>query len=143
LHQAKLLKCKTVIDLATLTGACIIALGKHKAGLFSNDEKLAQKIKQAAENSGEPVWLLPYEQEYIEEIKGKISDLKNIGSKWGGACTGAAFLGEFTKDIAWAHLDIAPKMDASEPIKKYTQEGSIGFGIRLLCDFLINEVKNG
>jgi leucyl aminopeptidase len=66
--------------------------------------------------------------------------LKNIGSKWGGACTGAAFLGEFTAGLVWAHLDIAPKMTASEPMKKYAQDGSIGFGVRLLSCFLMNEV---
>jgi len=140
LQQAKLLKCKTVIDLATLTGACIVALGTHKAGLFSNNEKLAQKLKTAAKDSGEPLWQLPYEPQYAEEIKGKIADLKNIGSKWGGACTGAAFLGEFTSGLVWAHLDIAPKMTASEPMKKYAQDGSIGFGVRLLSCFLMNEV---
>jgi leucyl aminopeptidase len=138
LHQARVLKCKTVIDLATLTGACVVALGKHKAGLFSNDDKLAQKLQAAAEDSGEPLWQLPYGPEYSEEIKGKIADLKNIGGKWGGACTGAAFLGEFMRGITWAHLDIAPKMDASEPMKKYAQDGSIGFGVRLLSSFLMN-----
>lgn len=137
LHQARLLKCKTVIDIATLTGACVVALGKHMAGLMSNDEKLAEKLKKAASQSGEPVWQLPYGPEYIEEIKGKIADLKNIGSKWGGACTGAAFLGEFIQRLVWAHLDIAPKMDVSEPMKKYAQEGSIGFGVRLLSNFLM------
>ncbi|MGA2915587.1 MAG: leucyl aminopeptidase [Sedimentisphaerales bacterium] len=140
LHQAKVLKCKTVIDLATLTGACVVALGKHKAGLFSNDEKLAEKLQTAAKDSGEPLWPLPFGPEYTDEIKGKIADLKNIGSRWGGACTGAAFLGEFVDGLKWAHLDIAPKMDASEPMKKYCQEGSIGFGVRLLCSFLMNEV---
>jgi leucyl aminopeptidase len=143
LQQARLLNCPTVIDLATLTGACVVALGKHKAGLFSNDEKLAEKLKNAANESGEPLWQLPYGPEYIEEIKGKIADLKNIGSKWGGACTGAAFLGEFVQSITWAHLDIAPKMDASEPMKKYTQDGSIGFGVRLLSSFLMNLAAKG
>lgn len=140
LQQARVLKCKTVIDLATLTGACVVALGKHKAGLFSNDKKLTQKLETAAKDSGEPLWQLPYGPEYTDEIKGKIADLKNIGSRWGGACTGAAFLGEFTQDLVWAHLDIAPKMDASEPMKKYAEAGSIGFGVRLLCSFLMNEV---
>ncbi|MBU1260173.1 MAG: leucyl aminopeptidase [Planctomycetes bacterium] len=140
LEQARRLKCKTVIDLATLTGACVVALGKHKAGLFSNDDKLAKKLQTAAKDSSEAVWQLPYEQEYIDEIKGKIADLKNIGSKWGGVCTGAAFLGEFAKGLTWAHLDIAPKMDASEPMKKYAESGSIGFGVRLLTSFLFNEV---
>ena len=140
LHQARVLKCKTVIDLATLTGACVVALGKHKAGLFSNDEKLAEKLKDAAKDSGEPLWRLPYEPEYAEEIKSKIADLKNTGVRWGGACTGAAFLGEFVTGLTWAHLDIAGKMDASEPMKKYCQDGSIGYGVRLLCSFLMNEV---
>jgi leucyl aminopeptidase len=140
LEQARRLKCKIVLDLATLTGACVVALGKHKAGLFSNDDKLAKKLKDAAKDSGEPLWQLPYEQEYIDEIKGKIADLKNTGGKWGGACTGAAFLGEFAKGLTWAHLDIAPKMDASEPMKKYAEAGSIGFGVRLLTSFLMNEV---
>jgi leucyl aminopeptidase len=138
IHLAKTLKCKTIIDLATLTGACVVALGKHKAGLFSNDEKLAKSLERAAKDSGEPVWPLPYAPEYTEEIKGKIADLKNIGSKWGGACTAAAFLGEFAKPLVWAHLDIAPTMDASEPIKKYAEAGSIGFGVRLLTEFLKN-----
>jgi leucyl aminopeptidase len=138
IHLAKTLKCKTIIDLATLTGACVVALGKHKAGLFSNNEKLAKSIELAAKLSGEAVWSLPYAPEYTEEIKGKIADLKNIGSKWGGACTAAAFLGEFAKPAVWAHLDIAPTMDASEPIKKYAEAGSIGFGVRLLTEFLKN-----
>jgi leucyl aminopeptidase len=140
LQQARVLKCKTVIDLATLTGACVVALGTHKAGLFSNDEKLAEKLKTAAKDSGELLWRLPFGPEYTDEIKGKIADLKNIGSRWGGACTAAAFLGEFVNGLKWAHLDIAPKMDASEPMKKYAEPGSIGFGVRLLCSFLMNEV---
>ncbi len=140
LEQARQLKCKTVIDIATLTGACVVALGKHKAGLFSSNEKLAEKLEAASADSGEPVWRLPYEQEYIDEIKGRIADLKNTGGKWGGACTAAAFLGEFAKGLSWAHLDIAGKMDASEPMKKYADAGSIGFGVRLLTSFLMNEV---
>ncbi|OQA01304.1 MAG: Cytosol aminopeptidase [Planctomycetes bacterium ADurb.Bin401] len=138
LEQARQLNCKTAIDVATLTGACVVALGKYKAGLFSNDEKLAEKLKAAATDSGEPIWQLPYEQEYIEEIKGKIADLKNIGSRWGGACNGAAFIGEFAKDIAWAHLDIAGKTDICDSMKSYAQPGSIGFGVRLLTSFLMN-----
>jgi leucyl aminopeptidase len=138
LEQAKVLKCKTAIDLATLTGACIVALGKHKAGLFSNDEKLADKIKSAAKETGEPVWQLPYEQVYADEMKGTISDLKNSTSRLGGSCTAAGFLGEFVKDIVWAHLDIAPVDSASEPIKKYAQACSIGFGVRLLTELIRN-----
>jgi len=138
IHQAKVLKCKTIVDIATLTGACVVALGKHKAGLMTNDEKLAQKIEKASTQSGEPLWRLPCGAEYAEEIKGKIADLKNIGGKWGGASTGAAFLEQFAKPVAWAHLDIAPKMDVSEPMKKFTTPGSIGFGVRLLSNFIMN-----
>ncbi|MDD5460003.1 MAG: leucyl aminopeptidase, partial [Phycisphaerae bacterium] len=138
IHQAKVLKCKTIVDIATLTGACITALGKHKAGLMTNNEKLAHSLEKASAQSGEPVWRLPCGEEYAEEIKGKIADLKNIGSKWGGACTGAAFLEQFAKPADWAHLDIAPKMDASEPMKKFAQPGSIGFGVRLLSSFIMN-----
>lgn len=138
IHQAKVLNCKTIVDIATLTGACMIALGKHKAGLMTNEEKLAAKIEKASVESGEAVWRLPCGAEYAEEIKGKIADLKNIGGKWGGACTGAAFLEQFAKPVAWAHLDIAPKMDASEPMQKFAQAGSIGFGVRLLTSFIMN-----
>lgn len=138
LEQARQLGCTTVVDIATLTGACVVALGKSKAGLFSNNDKLTERLKQAAADSDEPIWQLPYEQDYIDEIKGKISDLKNIGSRWGGACNGAAFLGEFAKDIAWAHLDIAGKTDICDSMKSYSQAGSIGFGVRLLTSFLMN-----
>jgi len=139
LEQARQLKCKIAVDLATLTGACVVALGKHKAGLFSNDEKLSERLQAAAKDSGEQLWPLPYGQEYIDEVKSKVADLKNIGGgRWGGSCIGAAFIGEFAKDIQWAHLDIAGKTDAYEPMLKYTQSGSIGFGVRLLSSFLMN-----
>ena len=87
---------------------------------------------------------MPSGDEYAEEMKSKIADLKNIGSKWGGACTAAAFLRQFVDNKKWAHLDIAGKMDASEPLKKFTTDGSIGFGVRLLTSYLMNlaEVKD-
>ncbi|HAL45768.1 MAG TPA: leucyl aminopeptidase [Phycisphaerales bacterium] len=138
LEQARRLGCKTAVDVATLTGACVVALGKYKAGLFSNDDKLSERLKAAASDADEPLWQMPYGQEYIDEVKGKIADLKNIGSRWGGACNGAAFIGEFAKDIAWAHLDIAGKTDICDSMKSYTQPGSIGFGVRLLTSFLMN-----
>jgi leucyl aminopeptidase len=138
IEQARRLNCSTAIDVATLTGACVVALGKYKAGLFSNNEKLANKLKDAAADTDEPLWQLPYEQEYVEDMRSKIADLKNSGSRWGGACTGAAFLGEFAKDIAWAHLDIAGKTDICDSMKSYAQGGSIGFGVRLLTSYLMN-----
>ena len=136
--------CDVIIDIATLTGACRVALGKHKAALMGNDNKLLQQLQKAGQQSGEQVWPMPSGDEYAEEMKSKIADLKNIGSKWGGACTAAAFLRQFVDDKKWAHLDIAGKIDASESLKNFTADGSIGFGVRLLTSYLMNlaEAKN-
>ncbi len=138
---AKQSKCEPIIDVATLTGACMVALGKHKAGLMGNDDALIRELQTAAQQSGEALWHMPCGDEYAEELKSKIADLKNIGSKYGGACTAASFLGEFAGDTKWAHLDIAGKMDPSEPLKKITADGSIGFGVRLLTAYLTNLTK--
>jgi len=130
-------KCDIVIDIATLTGACLVALGKYMAGLMSNDEKLKKQLQAAAEQSGEKVWPMPSGDEYAEEIKSKIADLKNIGSKWGGACTGAAFLRQFVGEKKWAHLDMAG-VDMLEKNTQFSVEGSSGFGVRLLTSYLMN-----
>lgn len=130
-------KCDVIIDIATLTGACMIALGTYMAGLMGNDEKLTRQLQKAAEDSGEKVWPMPSGDEYAEEMKSKIADLKNIGSKWGGACTAAAFLRQFVADAKWAHLDIAG-MDVFEKPTEYTSQGSSGFGVRLLTTYLMN-----
>jgi len=132
-------KCDIIIDIATLTGACMVALGTYKAGLFGNDEKLTKQLQRAAEESGEKVWPMPSGDEYAEEMKSKIADLKNIGSKWGGACTAAAFLRQFAGDAKWAHLDIAG-MDIFKKSTEFSAEGSSGFGVRLLATFLMNLV---
>jgi len=137
LHYAVEQKCETIIDIATLTGACMVALGVHKAGLMSNNEKLSGRLVEAGERSGEEVWAMPSGDEYGEEVKSKIADLKNVGSKWGGACTAAAFLRQFVGKSRWAHLDIAGKMETAEPLKGITCGGSIGFGVRLLTSYLI------
>jgi leucyl aminopeptidase len=136
IHYAKQQKCEPIIDIATLTGACIVALGMHKAGLMGNDERLIKALSVAAEQGGEPVWYMPSGDEYTEEMKSKIADLKNTGSKYGGACTAASFLGEFAGETKWAHLDIAGPMEPSEPLKKYVTDGSIGFGVRLFVEYL-------
>lgn len=136
IHYAKQQKCEPIIDIATLTGACIVALGMHKAGLMGNDEKLIKALSKASEQASEPVWHMPSGNEYAEEMKSKIADLKNIGSRYGGACTAASFLGEFAGDTKWAHLDIAGPMEPSEPLKKYVTQGSIGFGVRLFVAYL-------
>jgi len=137
IEYARRLKCEVIIDAATLTGACVVALGKYSAGVFSNDDKLADKLKKASVQSGEKVWHLPCGDEYTEEMKSEIADLKNIGSRWGGACTAASFLREFAgEDVLWAHLDIAgPGM--YDPAVKSTS-GSTGFGVRLLIAYLMS-----
>jgi len=130
-------KCDIIIDIATLTGACRIALGKYMAALMSNDAQLLKQLQRAAEDSGEKVWPMPSGDEYAQEMKSKIADLKNIGSKWGGACTGAAFLRQFIGDSKWAHLDIAG-MEIFDKATEFTTEGSSGFGVRLLTTYLMN-----
>ncbi|MHC4455654.1 MAG: leucyl aminopeptidase [Planctomycetota bacterium] len=140
LSYAEKQNCDIIIDIATLTGACKVALGKHMAGLMGNDEKLIRGLQKAAEASGEKVWPMPSGDEYAEEMKSKIADLKNIGSEWGGACTGAAFLRQFVGDKKWAHMDIAG-LDIHEKATEFTAEGSSGFGVRLLTTYLMELAK--
>src|SRR4030042_3489305 len=132
--------CDVIIDIATLTGACRVALGKYMAGLMGNDDRLMKQLQTAAEESGEKVWPMPSGDEYAEEMKSKIADLKNTGSRWGGACTAAAFLRQFADNAKWAHLDIAGT-DMSEAATEHTATGSSGFGVRLLTTYLINIAK--
>ncbi len=139
LHYAVKQNCEAIIDIATLTGSCRIALGTYMAGLMGNDERLIKQLRRAAEDSGEKVWPMPSGDEYAEEMKSKIADLKNTGSKWGGACTAAAFLRQFVGDAKWAHLDIAG-MEVFEKATEFSAEGSSGFGVRLLATYLMNLV---
>jgi leucyl aminopeptidase len=137
LHYAVEQKCDILIDVATLTGACLVALGKYMAGLMGNDDRLIKQLQKASKDSGEKVWHMPSGEEYANEMKSKIADLKNIGSKWGGACTAAAFLSQFVGETKWAHMDIAG-MDLFSSSNEYTSEGSTGFGVRLLTTYLMN-----
>jgi len=136
LHYADKENCDVIIDIATLTGSCRVALGSYMAGLMGNDEKLIKQLQRAAENSGEKVWPMPSGDEYAKEMKSKIADLKNTGSKWGGACTAAAFLRQFVGDKKWAHLDIAG-VEMFEKATEFSAEGSSGFGVRLLTSYLM------
>jgi leucyl aminopeptidase len=133
--------CDVIVDVATLTGACMVALGTYKAGLMSNDDDLVGDLRKAADDSGESVWHLPSGDEYAEEIKSKIADLKNIGTRWGGACTAAAFLRQFVGRTKWAHLDIAG-VDVFQSPVEYAAPGSTGFGVRLLTTYLMNLIEN-
>jgi leucyl aminopeptidase len=141
LHYAVKQNCDIIIDVATLTGACMVALGKYMAGLMGNDDKLIKQLQKAAEQSGEKVWHMPSGDEYADEMKSKIADLKNAGSRWGGACTAAAFLRQFINDKKWAHLDIAG-MDMFDKPTEFTAEGSSGYGVRILTTYLMNLAAN-
>ena len=133
-------KRQTVIDIATLTGACMVALGKYKAGLMGNDDDLIAQLQAASESSGEPVWHLPSGDEYADEMKSRIADLKNTGSRWGGASSAAAFLRQFVDETThWAHLDMAG-VDCLDKETDYASLGSTGFGVRLLTSYLMNLV---
>ena len=128
---------QAVIDLATLTGACTIALGKEAAGLFSNDESLAQRIERAAQQTGERVWRLPLYDEYKELIKSEIADIKNSTNKGpqAGAAVGATFLREFV-NYPWAHLDIAGVAYDVESRLYHPKGSATGYGVRLLAQLL-------
>ncbi len=128
---------KAVIDLATLTGACVVALGQGMAaGLFSTDDTLRDRLVAAGDTTFERVWPLPLWPEYKEAIKTDVADMKNAGGRMGGVATAAVFLQEFV-DYPWVHLDIAG-MALSEKSKPYTPAGGTGYGVRLLVEFLRN-----
>jgi leucyl aminopeptidase len=130
-------KPAVIIDLATLTGACIVALGDHTIGMMGTDEDLKRQIREAADDTGEKVWELPLWEEYHELIKGDAADYKNSGGRAGGAITAAAFLSKFTGGYPWVHLDIAgPAWYAKD--KPYIPKGASGVGVRLLVQFLRN-----
>ena len=133
-------KYDVIVDIATLTGACMVALGAYKAGLMSNDDDLVERLRKAAEDSGESVWHMPSGDEYAKDMKSKIADLKNIGGRWGGACTAAAFLRQFAGKAKWAHLDIAG-LDVFQKPTEYTTQGGTGFGVRLLTTYLMNLIE--
>jgi leucyl aminopeptidase len=126
---------KAVVDLATLTGSCVVALGQGvAAGLFSNDDTLRDKIIAAGEATHERVWPLPLFADYRKAIDSDVADMKNSGGRTGGVGTSAMFLKEFT-DYDWAHLDIAG-LALSEKDSAYVPRGGTGFGVRLLVSLL-------
>jgi len=124
-----------VVDCATLTGACVIALGAHASGLMGNDENLIAEVQTAGETTGERAWPLPLFEEYTEQIKGDTADIKNSGGRGGGALTAGAFLKEFA-GFPWAHLDIAGTAYGKKG-NAYTAKGATGAPARLLVEFLI------
>src|SRR5215510_3829367 len=124
-------KPKLIVDLATLTGAIIVALGKEYAGMFSNDDRLANELAAAGEISGEKVWRMPLAKAYDKLIDSKNADMKNIGGRFGGAITGAQFIQRFVKDTPWVHLDVAgTAFDSAR--NDINQSWGSGWGVRLL-----------
>jgi len=127
-------KPAAVIDLATLTGACVVALGHAASGMMGNNENLMTRVRSAGDASGERVWPLPLWEEYHDEIKSHIADVKNTGGRWGGALTAGAFLEKFV-DYPWVHLDIAGPA-YSEKASDYCPQGATGVGARLLIQMI-------
>jgi len=128
-------KPQAIIDLATLTGACVVALGGFAAGLMGNDDALQAKLRSAGETTGERLWPLPLWQEYKDKIKSDVADIKNSAGREGGAITAAAFLEKYVGKIPWAHLDIAGTAWTTEE-RAYLAKGATGFGVRLLLEAL-------
>ena len=135
LHYASQLKPDHILDYATLTGACVVALANEAAGLFSNDDELARKLIESGERTGERVWRLPAWDEYKDLIRSEWADMKNTGGRWGGAITAAVFLKEFVDCPSWAHLDIAGTAYAESENAREAR-GATGAGVRITIDFL-------
>lgn len=128
-------KPERMIDLATLTGAVVVALGSHATGMMGTDNEMMDRLRDAGERSAERVWQLPLYEEYSKQIASDFADIKNVGGREAGSITGGAFLKEFVGDTPWVHLDIAGTAWASSS-KPYVPKGATGVGIRLLIDAL-------
>jgi leucyl aminopeptidase len=133
---AEKLGVDAIVDLATLTGACIIALGDDIAGLWSTDEQLGNQIKDAAQKAGEKFWEMPMEEKYFEGLKSPIADMKNTGPRGGGSITAALFLKQFIQETPWAHLDIAGPVWADKQ-NGVNNSGATGFPVRTLVNWVL------
>ena len=132
---AEKLGVDAIVDLATLTGACVIALGDDIGGLWSTDDLLADQLKNAADVGGEKIWQMPLEEKYFEAMKSEIADMKNVGPRQGGSITAALFLKQFVNDTSWAHLDIAGPawIDKESGVNN---AGATGFPVRTLVNWV-------
>ena len=133
LTYAERFKPAAVIDIATLTGACIIALGHHNTGLFAKDDALAGELLDASREAVDPAWRLPLDDEYQDQLKSNFADVANIGGRPAGSVTAACFLSRFTQNYPWAHLDIA-----GTAWKSGAAKGATGRPVPLLTQFLID-----
>jgi len=129
-----------LVDVATLTGACHVALGNICSGVFGNSQQLIDKVVKAGAEAGERLWQMPMHEEYKELNKSEVADIKNIGGRWGGAITAAQFLAEFVGDTSWAHIDIAGTSD-SDKERGYLVKGATGVGVRTLINLALASAK--
>jgi leucyl aminopeptidase len=135
LHYASEMGADHIVDLATLTGACVVALGDGVSGVMGIDQKLVERLLDAGSRTGEYLWQLPLVEEYREGLKSQVADIKNItGTKWGGAITAGLFLKDFVKAESWAHVDLAGNWSSSE--RDYRPSGATGEGPRWLLDWI-------
>lgn len=141
LSYAQKLGLSPIIDLATLTGACRVALGTLYSGVFGNNQDLIDKILKAAEKTGERMWQMPMPEEYKEQNKSEIADVKNTGNRYGGAITAALFLAEFVDNNSWVHIDIAGTAFSTKE-SGYTIKGATGVGVRTLVELALSEAKS-
>ena len=125
-----------IIDLATLTGACVVALGTVAAGIVGNNDELVKNLIKTAKDCGERYWELPMYEEYKESLKSDVADMQNTGSRWGGASTAGLFLREFVKDAKWAHIDIAGTAFIDKPQNEFIK-GATGAGVRALLNYIL------
>ena len=125
-----------IVDLATLTGACVVALGESIAGLWSSDDTLAAQLLAASDKSGEKLWRMPLEPPYFESMKSVVADMKNTGSRAGGSITATLFLQEFVEKTPWAHLDVAGPV-WTDKTSGYNPTGATGYGVRMLVEWVL------
>ncbi len=124
-----------IIDIATLTGACVVALGTLASGIMGNDEDMIRNLIDTGAKTGERLWQLPMYKEYKDSLKSCVADMKNTGSRWGGASTAGIFLKEFVKDVKWTHIDIAGTAFLEKPQKEFVA-GSTASGVRTLLNYI-------
>jgi len=140
LGYAKKLGTKHIVDVATLTGAMIVALGNIYSGAFGNNQELIDRVIAAGAEAGELIWQMPMHEEYKEQNKSDIADIKNVGGRYGGAITAAQFLAEFAGDTPWVHLDIAGT-SLSEKERNYLVKGATGVPVRTLVNVVLSLAK--
>jgi leucyl aminopeptidase len=141
LSYAQKLGLSPLIDLATLTGACRVALGTLYSGLFGNNQALVDKVLRATARTGERMWQMPLPEEYKEQNKSEIANVKNIGNRYGGAITAALFLSEFVDNTPWVHIDIAGTAFSNKE-SGYIIKGATGVGVRTLVELALSEAKS-